>query len=507
MPQNSQILRTEPPPGFRVLSHTMKLIPLLLSTPLIAFHAAAQSTVSDAPELKIDSSQLARPDRAVSSFAPVVERVAPSVVSIYTTKIIQRAQPPAGVFNDPFFRRFFGESQAPPAAGGSEKMEGLGSGVIVSPDGHILTNNHVVAEADEIMVSIGLDRREYKAQKIGSDPGTDLAVLKIDAKDLKAITFADSDKARVGDVVLAIGNPFGLKQTVTMGIISATGRVGMGIVDYENFIQTDAAINVGNSGGALVDIAGRLVGINTAIFTRTGYTHGVGFAVPSNLAREVMQSIREKGRVIRGFLGTIVQPVTPELAEVFKLPDATGALVSEISLNSPAAKAGIWSGDIIKSVAGKPVENPRDLRLKVGAMAPGTNVEVKLIRDGQEKTVQLLLGELPTRETEVAQATPPVAGPSIFEGVQIAELNSELRRRYNISEETDGVVITGIQSGSAAYKAGLREGDVIQEIDKNVVKDVEGARALSEQIDTNKKILLRVSSQGISRFLVLDAKS
>src|ERR1041385_523100 len=261
---------------------------------------------------------------AITTFAPIVEKGAPSVVTVFTTQTVSHglSQSP---FSDDMLRQFFGGQS--PQTQGKQTLQGLGSGVIVSPDGYILTANHVVSGADEIMVGLGVELRKYKANKVGTDPGTDVALLKIDDKNLPSIAFADSDKARAGDIVLAIGNPFGLRQTVTMGIISAVGRGGIGIVDYENFIQTDAAINMGNSGGALVDISGRLLGINSAIFTRSGGNQGIGFAIPANLAREVMQSLREKGRVVRGYIGTSVQTLTPEIADAMKLKgQQTGAL-------------------------------------------------------------------------------------------------------------------------------------------------------------------------------------
>src|SRR5213595_588752 len=302
----------------------------------------------------------------ITSFAPVVEKIAPSVVKIFTTQAVSRGLT-AFPFSDDTLRQFFGGQL--PQGQGKQTLQGLGSGVIVSPDGYILTANHVVSSAEEIMIGLGIDLRKYKAKKIGTDPGTDVALLKIDEKNLPAITFADSDKARAGDIVLAVGNPFGLRQTVTMGIISAVGRGGMGIVDYENFIQTDAAINMGNSGGALVDTEGRLVGINSEIFSRSGGNQGVGFAIPANLAREVMRSLREKGRVVRGYIGASVQTLTPELADAFKLKKATGALVGEVSPKSPAEKAGIKTGDVITSVDGKKIGDSRELRLMIGSMS------------------------------------------------------------------------------------------------------------------------------------------
>ncbi|MBA2432416.1 MAG: trypsin-like peptidase domain-containing protein, partial [Chthoniobacterales bacterium] len=303
----------------------------------------------------------------------------------------------------PLLRQYRGADPRRIPPGGGPKQQGLGSGVIVTPEGHILTSNHVIEGADEIMVSIGAEQKQYPAKKIGTDPATDLAVLKIDGEKFPAITFADLEKTQVGDLVLAIGNPFGVGQSVTMGIISAKGRGGMGMVDYENFIQTDASINPGNSGGALVDFEGRLVGINTAIVSRTGGSQGVGFAVPGDLARNVMQSILDKGRVIRGHLGVIVQPVTSDLAETFGLKSTDGALVTEVTPQSPAANTGVQRGDVITHVNGQKITDPRDLRLTVGGMEPGAKVEIKYLRDVQEKTAQVELAELPTEQGRFAQ--------------------------------------------------------------------------------------------------------
>src|SRR5437762_9168393 len=316
----------------------------------------------------------------ITTFAPIVEKVAPSVVTVFTTQTISRGQT-SFPFGDDTLRQFFGGQS--PQTQGKQTLQGLGSGVIVSPDGYILTANHVVSGADEIMIGLGNDLRKFRAKKIGTDPGTDVALLKIDENNLPSLNFADSDKARAGDTVLAIGNPFGLRQTVTMGIISAVGRGGMGIVDYENFIQTDAAINMGNSGGALVDIQGRLLGINTAIFTRTGGNQGIGFAIPAHLARDVMQSLRDKGRVVRGYIGTSVQTLTPDLAVAMKLKgQPTGALVGELEPNAPAAKAGIKTGDLIAAVNGKKINDARELRLMIGSMPPATKAQIEVNREG-----------------------------------------------------------------------------------------------------------------------------
>src|SRR2546430_4339409 len=361
----------------------------------------------------------------ITSFAPVVEKVAPSVVTVFTTQTVARGLT-TFPFSDDALRQFFGGQL--PQGQGKQTLQGLGSGVIVSPDGYILTANHVVSGAEEIMIGLGNELRKFKAKKIGPDPGTDVARWKIDENNLPAVNFADSDKARAGDVVLAIGNPFGLRQTVTMGIISAVGRGGMGIVDYENFIQTDAAINTGNSGGALVDINGRLLGINSAIFTRSGGNQGIGFAIPANLARDVMQSLREKGRVVRGYIGASVQSLTPELADAMKLKgQLTGALVGEVEPNAPAAKAGIKTGDVITSVKRKKVNDPREVRLTIGSMAPGTKAQIDVNREGQTKTFDVQLAEMPAgaaeEGTEISGEEP--AQPektTVFGGVAVATI-------------------------------------------------------------------------------------
>src|SRR6058998_3202564 len=444
-----------------------------------------------------------------ATFAPIVEKVAPSVVTVFTSQTVARGLT-SFPFGDDTLRQFFGGQS--PQRQGKQTLQGLGSGVIVSPDGYILTANHVVSGAEEIMVGLGTELRKYKAKKIGTDPGTDVALLKIDEKNLPAITFADSEKARAGDVVLAIGNPFGLRQTVTMGVISAVGRGGMGIVDYENFIQTDVAINMGNSGGALVDTEGRLVGINTAIFTRTGGNQGIGFAIPSNLARDVMQSLREKGRVIRGYIGTSVQTLTPELAEAFKLKGGvSGALVGEVSPKSPAEKAGIKTGDVITSVDGKKIGDSRELRLMIGSMSPGTKVQIEVNREGQKKTFGVDLVEMPAAATQPATEASPEesAQPeksTVFGAVVVADVTDDVRTALNLPKEIQGAVIVELDSASPAAQAGLREGDVIQEVNKQPVKNAKDLVAFSKKLKTNEKILMRVYSQGRSGYVALEPK-
>jgi serine protease Do len=445
----------------------------------------------------------------ITTFAPIVEKVAPSVVTVFTTQTVSRGLT-TFPFGDDSLRQFFGGQS--PQRQGKQTLQGLGSGVIVSPDGYILTANHVVSGAEEIMVGLGTELRKYKAKKVGTDPGTDVALLKIEEKNLPAITFADSEKARAGDIVLAIGNPFGLRQTVTMGIISAVGRGGMGIVDYENFIQTDAAINMGNSGGALVDTEGRLLGINTAIFSRSGGNQGVGFAIPANLARDVMQSLREKGRVVRGYIGASVQTLTPELAEAMKLKgQLTGALVGEVTRKSPAERAGIKTGDLITAVNGKKVSDARELRLMIGSMAPGTKVQVEINRDGRSKMLNVDLAEMPAEAAEQgAEAAPEEAAQpekaTVFGGVAVADITDDVRTGLNLPKDVQGAVIAEIDSDSPAAKAGLREGDVIQEVNKQPVKNAKDLVAISKRLKSNEKILIRVYSQGRSGFVALEPK-
>src|SRR4029453_15011998 len=376
-----------------------------------------------------------------------------SVVTVSTTQTVSRGLT-AYPFSDDTLRQFFGGRS--PQRQGKQTLQGLGSGVIVSPDGYILTANHVVSGADEIMIGLGNDLRKFRAKKIGTDPGTDVALLKIDENSLPSVNFSDSDKARAGDIVLAIGNPVGLRQTGTMGIISAVGRGGMGIVDYENFIQTDAAINMGNSGGALVDIEGRLLGINTAIFSRSGGNQGGGFAIPANLARDVMQSLRDKGRVVRGYIGTSVQTLTPELADAMKLKgQLTGALVSEVEANAPAAKSGIKTGDVITAVNGKKVSDARELRLMIGSMAPGTKAQIEVNREGQTKTFNVALSEMPAGAAEEGGETSPEenAQPEKttgFGGIAVANITDDIRTALNLPKDVQGAVIADIDAESAA---------------------------------------------------------
>jgi serine protease Do len=334
--------------------------------------------------------------------------------------------PSSPFFSDPFFRQFFGDEFGPWFRVPRERREhSLGSGALVNSDGYLLTNNHVVQGAEEIKVSL-YDKREMKAKVIGADPKTDIAVLKLEAKDLPVIVLGRSSNVEVGDIALALGNPFGIGQTVTMGIVSATGRGGLGIEDYEDFIQTDAAINPGNSGGALINVRGELIGINTAIISGSGGNQGVGFAVPVDLANQVMQQILQHGKVVRGWLGVVVQPVNPSIAKAFDLKESRGALIGDLTPDSPAARAGLQKGDIILELDGKPVVDSRDLSLKIGMMAPGSEVKLKVFRNGAERELTAKLGEMPAKMGR--SFGEPGSTGGFLEGLSVDELTSDAAR-------------------------------------------------------------------------------
>ncbi len=466
------------------------LAALLSSTPI--FSADATSS----PDLKTDSTPLSQSERATGSFAPVIRQVSPSVVNIYTNKI-SRSAPGGGTYENrlmPFFG--FPQGQIP-----RQRLEqSLGSGVIVSRDGYILTNHHVIEGAEQIRVSLHDNDATHEATLVGTDPQTDIAVIKIDMKDAPAITLADSDLVEVGDVALAIGNPFGIGQTVTMGIVSAKGRRGMGIVDYEDFIQTDASINPGNSGGALVDAKGRLIGINQSILSRSGGNQGVGFSVPINLAKHVMASIVANGRVERGHLGVTIQPVTAELAEAFGLKGKNGALIAEVAPGAPAEEAGLQAGDVILEIDGKKVEGSADLRLMVSKMTPGSQVTAIVLRDGNEKKFEIRIGSL----SKAQNSAPALNGAaSALAGLQVQDLDRNLRQRLGIPPRLSGALVSGIEPNSPAARTGLEPGDVIFEINRQPVKSaqefLEAAKA-----GEGRRLLLRVWNRGAIRYLVFE---
>ncbi len=443
-----------------------------------------------------------------NGFTSVLQPALPKVVNISSTKLVKRQSQMPDLFNDPLFRQFFGDQLGPQSSGPqssqpqTEREYSLGSGVILSPDGYLLTNNHVVAGASDVEV-FTQERQKYKAKVVGTDPRTDVAVLKIEASGLPVFTLTDSSNLKVGDIVFAIGNPFGVGETATMGIVSATGRALGGTIEhYEDFIQTDAAINPGNSGGALVDIHGDLVGINTAIITGGGGgNQGVGFAIPINMARNIMEQILQHGRVIRGHLGATVQGVDPDMAKAFGLSHGGGALVADVEAGSPAAKAGIERGDIILEVDGQAINSSDDLSVRVSETPPGTTVHLKIFRSGQTKDVAVTLGEL----SEKAEATPSAHVPAVLDGVQVENLTLELAGQLGIPPKTAGVVVTSVDSSSAAAAADLERGDVIQEVNRKPVHNVtEFGGALAGT--SGKPVLLLVNRGGSTRYLVVQPR-
>ena len=441
-----------------------------------------------------------------SGFAAVVDRVVPAVVNIASTKIVRTPQMSSPFFSDPFFRQFFGDQFSQQFHFPRQQREkSLGSGVIVSPDGYVLTNNHVVEGASDISVSL-VDKREFKARIIGTDPRTDIAVLKVDAKDLPRVVLGDSSKVKVGNFALAIGDPFGLSETVTAGIISATGRGNLGIEDYEDFIQTDASINPGNSGGALVNVNGEVIGINTAILTGDGGggNRGVGFAIPINMARQVMDQILKNGHVVRGYLGAWIQPVTPEIAKAFGLGEVRGALLGDVDPKGPAGVSGLHRGDIVLEVDGQRVEDPSAFRLKIAMTPPGKGVHLKVFSGGKTRDVTVTLGELPAKE-EKKSAELGGAPSAALQGVTIETLTPEIAHELNLPAQTSGVVVSSVESGSAGAEAGLRRGDVIQEVNRQRVTSVSEFNRAAGELG-KQPVLLLVNRGGNTLYVVIEAQ-
>lgn len=433
------------------------------------------------------------------TFAPIIKKALASVVNVSAAKVVRSEGLPAPFFDSPLFREFFDPRGRFFDGPRERRSQSLGSGVIVRPNGYVLTNNHVVDGAEEIEVQLQ-DGRSFQAEVVGTDPPTDLAVLKVDASELPAMELGHSASVEVGDLAFAIGNPFGVGQTVTMGIVSAVGRGNLGIVDYENFIQTDASINPGNSGGALIDATGALIGINTAIVSRGAQgNQGVGFAIPIDLARDVMEQILTGGHVVRGWLGVTIQEVTPELAKSFDLDEARGALVGEVTPGSPAAEAGIEPGDVIVRIDDAPVENVRSLRLAVAGRSPESTVKLTLVREGRERTLSVTLGELPD---ELQPPSSESGTSSFLEDVQVRELTPPLRRQLGLEEDVEGVLVAHVGPGGSAEEAGLRRGDVIVSVNRRPVHSVEALRSVVAGADGD--LLLLVHRRGAKLFLVVE---
>jgi len=442
--------------------------------------------------------QIADSSRA---FSEIASSISPSVVNISTTKIMKREAAP--LLDDPFSEFFspLRDFKMPK----KWKEQSLGSGVIISPDGYIITNNHVVEQGDEIRVTL-FDKRSFKAKLIGADTKTDVAIVKIDAENLYSVQWGDSDKLQVGEFVLAIGNPYGLNHTVTMGIISAVGRANVGIADYEDFIQTDAAINPGNSGGPLVNTKGELIGINTAIFSRSGGYQGIGFAVPSNMARLVMDQLIQKGKVTRGWLGVTIQEITPELSQKFGLKSAKGALIGDVAKGSPAEKAGIKRGDIILEFNGKKVSDVGNLRNMVAQSKIGEQIPLTIMRSGKEYALQVTTTELPKDASEAAPANDP--DDTAFEGLaglNVIDLTGEISRQLGLPRDEKGVVVVRVDSGSSVEDAGMRKGDVIQEIDRKKIAGLEDYTRVVAGIRSGDTVLMFVNRGGKKFYVTVRA--
>ena len=469
------------------------------------FRDWAGHTVLGSPREPIAIAQNALPvslGNFANGFSAVIKPALPAVVNIRTSKMVKaQANQSSPFFNDPMFRQFFGDQ----FGGGkphAEREQALGSGVIVTPDGTILTNNHVIDGASDIKVYLS-DKREFKAKLVGADPKTDIAVLKIDASSLPTLPLGDSSQLNVGDLIFAIGDPFGIGETATMGIVSATGRGQLGIEDYENFIQTDAAINPGNSGGAMIDIHGNLVGINTAILSHgSGGNEGVGFAIPMSMAKPVMDQILSHGKVVRGYLGVHIQDLSPEIAKAFNYNLSGGALIGDVSPNTPASKAGLQKGDVIVKLNGQPVSDYVDLRLRISQMAPGTSVKLDVWRDGKTQGYTVALGELPEKaEAEQSSGTESGGG---LEGVEVDELTPEIAQQLNLGAGAHGVVVTSVDPSSpaAAAQPPIGRGDVIAEINHKPIRSVSDYKQ-AVAAAANQPLLLLVNHGGVTGYSVV----
>jgi serine protease Do len=485
-------------------------IALFVAAGLLLFIAAELSPAAGV--LKpgpIDPAVVAPAEQISRAFTMVANHVRPAVVSVYSEKVITIVPPEFSFpFGDQFFHQFFG-NQLPGSPGQREYRgheRGMGSGMILDTEGHILTNYHVVRDVDDIKVQLA-DKRTFEAEVVGTDPKTDVAVIKIKGhvpNDLPTVTLGESDALKVGDLVLAIGAPFGLAQTVTEGIISATGRSDVGIADYEDFLQTDAPINPGNSGGPLVNMRGEVIGMNSAIATSVGQFAGVGFSIPSDMIRAMLPKLIKGEMIVRGQLGVIIQEMTKDLASEFGLSEKKGVLISQVEKDSPAEKAGLKAGDVITRFDGHPATSVRELRNLVAGTAPGTKVKLEIIRDGKEQSLSVTVG------TQTAQASTPETpeeGANILSklGLTVQMLTPDLAKQLGAQTE-HGVVITDVGEGSLASLAGLQRGDVIVDADRQPVSSVAGLEDVLAQARNKDHVLLRVKRQGTSLFVVLQTK-
>jgi len=438
---------------------------------------------------------------AVPGFTEIAKAVTPAVVNITARATRVRDRGPRNPMEEFFGSPFGPNGPQGPMPPREHRGGGMGSGVIVSPDGYIITNNHVVEGANELTVTLP-DKRDFKGKVVGTDPKTDLAVVKIDASGLPHVRWGDSSKLQVGEYVLAVGNPFGLNSTVTLGIVSALGRGRMGITQYEDFIQTDAAINPGNSGGALVNTAGELVGINTAIISQTGGYQGVGFAVPATMAQPVFESLIKTGKVVRGYLGVGIQDLTQDLAKSFSVKSAKGALVGNVAEDSPAERAGLQQGDVIVAYQGKPIEDPGALQRDVTRTAVGTKALLKIIRDGHEQELTVTIGEQ-SEAAKVASTDPSME--NALAGMEVQNLDRQIVRELGLSGKVQGVVVIDLEPDSQAERAGLAPGDVIQQINRQPVKSVKDYEKIAAGLKKDQQALLLINRRGAALFITVKA--
>ncbi len=470
------------------------LVGAVLTANLDIFNTGQAQSVNISKESIDILSQL---DKAMEELTAAAK---PAVVNISFEQTVTSEPMQNPFFDDPFFRHFFGDqSDNQGNKPRKYKQRGLGSGVVVGQEGYIITNNHVVQGADEITVKLS-DKRQFKGKVVGADPRTDLAVVRINAGKLPYLELGDSDNTKVGDRVIAIGNPFGLNQTVTSGIISAVGRADVGIADYEDFIQTDAAINPGNSGGALVNMKGELIGLNTAIFSTSGGYQGIGFAIPSNMIKVVMESLIKKGKVIRGWLGVGIQPLTPELAKQFALKSEKGVLISEVTEDGPAQKAGLQRGDVILQYGGKDVASISEFRNMVAREKPGNRVTLQILRDGKEKNVTVEIGELPAKmPTQTSEIN------TGFFGIHVQDISVQQKKMMGIPARINGVVVVGVEDDSPASGV-LQAGDMIREINRKKISNMNDFNAAVGKIKSKQDALLLIYRSGASLYITLSSR-
>jgi serine protease Do len=466
------------------------------------------------------------PPVMAQGFSEIVKKVTPAVVNIAVTGGGEGGRgrrplppgpfggPPGGGGEEPPGGELPTPPPMPPPGPHGRPDQSAGSGVILDSNGYIVTNNHVVEGAVQITVTLS-DRREFSAKIIGTDPKTDLAVIKIEATDLPSVKWAEYEKLQVGDLVLAIGSPFGLSSTVTLGIISALGRGNVGIADYEDFIQTDAAINPGNSGGALVNMNGDLIGINTAIFSRTGGSEGIGFAIPSSIALDIVESLQKTGKVVRGWMGVAIQEITPALAKSFKLPEQRkGVLISDVNENGPSYAAGVKRGDVVIGFNGKDVQSVSQLRNLVARTMVGKEAQVKVLRDGKEHMLTVKVAERPSDEMLARKEPAPPKEPgemikppdNVLASLKVQALDNATMSQLNIPAKTVGVVVSAVEPGGPAEAAGIQRGDVIQEVNHEVVKTLDDYQKAAHKVKKDELAVLLLSRQGNNLFVAVNPK-